>query len=104
MIKRHFLGLPSGSCLIARCSCYEEKKTYNNHDALIRHIERRHKSNPEEVKIRAKVPENNRSTYNEDSDGPHRVSTQCSAYTESDYETDRPTDHIRNANTTSRTR
>ena len=46
MIRRHFVGLPYGSCLIARCGCYEENKTYNNHDALIRHIERHHKSNP----------------------------------------------------------
>ena len=34
---------------------------------LIRHIERHHKSNPVEVKIRTKVAENNWSTY---SDGP----------------------------------
>ena len=28
VIRRHFVGLPYGSCLIARCGCYEENKTY----------------------------------------------------------------------------
>ena len=58
VIRRYFLELPCGSCFVVNCGCYDEEKTFNNHNSVIRHIERHHKHNPQEVRIRAKLPEN----------------------------------------------
>ena len=59
VIRRYFLGILCGSCLIVNCNCFDDEKTYNNHNALIRHIERYHKPDPQGVRIYAKLPEDN---------------------------------------------